>query len=100
MVPQKDLFQLSRLVLNSGIKVRLLAIALASIWILAACTPRVESGAVLFEDDFEVAGSGWPEQSDVEAITGYEDGAVCHRRACITTYCLGISRKGFLGCDH
>ena len=75
MVPQKDLFQLSRLVLNSGIKVRLLAIALASIWILAACTPRVESGAVLFEDDFEVAGSGWPEQSDVEAITGYEDGA-------------------------
>ncbi len=74
MILQSYLFGLNSHVLNSGIKVRLLAIPLASIWMLAACSTPVESGAVLFEDDFEVAGSGWPEQSDVEARTGYVDG--------------------------
>jgi hypothetical protein len=66
--------------------VSLMLLASAMLTLCQACNllePPVESGSVLFQDDFSRAASGWDRYSDDTYLTDYEDGG--YRIAIFTT---------------
>ena len=66
--------------------VSLMLLASAMLALCQACNllePPIESGSVLFQDDFSRAASGWDRYSDDTYLTDYEDGG--YRIAIFTT---------------